>query len=66
MSDGKSSTTELPPRFRILNDGPGREVLVDDHTDDPAPVFATRAEAIERAWIWWREIYAPEVESNNG
>ena len=52
---------ELPPGFRVLNDGPGREVLVDDKTDDPAPVFATREEAAAQAWVWWREIYRLEV-----
>lgn len=53
----QSETTELPPGFRILNDGPYREVLIDDRADDPAPVFETRKDAVDAAWIWWREIY---------
>ena len=52
--------TELPPGFRVLNDGQNREVLIDDRTDDPAPVFTTRAEAAAKAWEWWREIYQSE------
>jgi hypothetical protein len=60
MSENKpanSQTTDLPPGFRVLNDGPGREVLCDDRTDDPATVFSTREEAIQVAWQWWEEIY---------
>lgn len=32
-------------RFEILNDGPGRWVLVDNESDDPAPVYDTQAAA---------------------
>lgn len=39
----------LPPGFRILNDGPGREVLVRDEWEE-CPVFPTVAEAAARAW----------------
>ena len=56
-----TNPAELPPGFRVLNDGPGREVLLDDRTDDPAPTFATRAEAVETAWRHHREIYEPEA-----
>lgn len=31
--------------FSITEDGPDRFVLADDRTDDPAPVFSTRAAA---------------------
>ena len=50
----------LPTGFRVLNDGPGREVLLDDRTDDPAPIFKTRTEAAQVAWRQWREIYESE------
>ena len=33
------------PRYEILNDGPGRWVLVDHSTDEPSPVYDTREEA---------------------
>lgn len=36
------------PRFEILEDGPGRFVLVDNESDDPAPVYLTKEDA-ERA-----------------
>ena len=62
MSNDK--TTDLPPGFRIINDGPRREVLVDDRTDDPAPVFPSYSKAAAKAWEWWREIYAPEAKSD--
>ncbi len=39
----------LPPGFRIINDGPGREVLVHDEWEE-CPVFPTVAEAAARAW----------------
>lgn len=55
---------ELPPGFSILNDGPGREVLLDDRDDERAPVFATHAEAAEVAWRYWREIYEPDLPSH--
>ncbi len=60
--------TALPPGFHVLNDGPGREVLIDERTDDPAPVFSTIEAAAETAWRWWREIYEPDLEeeSENG
>jgi hypothetical protein len=32
-------------RFEILEDGPARFVLVDNCSDEPAPVFKTRDEA---------------------
>lgn len=59
--------TALPPGFRVLNDGPGREVLIDDRTDDPAPVFPTMEAAADDAWRQWREIYEldAEMESEN-
>ena len=59
MTDTSNTGADLPPGFRILNDGPGREVLVDDRTDDPAPIFPTRQEAAATAWQWWHEIYEP-------
>lgn len=48
MSDVQK-TTDLPPGYRILNNGPGREVLVREEWEE-CPVFATAAEA--RAWAW--------------
>jgi hypothetical protein len=54
----------LPPGFKVLEDGPGRHVLCDERTDDPAPVFADREEAVKTAWRWWREIYEPECETH--
>lgn len=62
----QQTTPDLPPGFRVLNDGPGREVLMDDRSDDPAPVFATAKEAAARAWVDWRTIYEPELERDNG
>lgn len=32
-------------RYQILNDGPGRWVLVDNQSDEPCPVYMSRAEA---------------------
>lgn len=34
-------------RFEILNDGPSRYVVLDNWSDDPAPVFERRAAAEE-------------------
>lgn len=61
MAANNPQTTGLPSGFRILRDGPGRYVLVDDRTNDPAPVFPTCEEAAATAWKWWQEIYAPEI-----
>jgi len=36
-------------RFEVLNDGPNRWVLFDNESDDPAPVYATEAEAYYNA-----------------
>lgn len=33
------------PRFEVLNDGPGRWVLVDNGSDDPCPVYPTEEAA---------------------
>lgn len=41
--------TELPPGYRVLNDGPGREMLMREEWEE-CPVFTTRAEAA--AWAW--------------
>jgi hypothetical protein len=38
-----------PPGFRVLNDGPGREVLVHDDEDE-CPVFETKVQAVLFAW----------------
>jgi hypothetical protein len=52
-------TTDLdlslpPPGFSILNDGPGREVLVCEG-EDIADVYPTRDQALDAAWIKWQE-----------
>ncbi len=39
----------LPPGYTILNDGPGREVLVREDWEE-CPVFSTVAEAVNHAW----------------
>jgi hypothetical protein len=49
-----TDTTELPPGYRLLNDGPGREVLVREEWEE-CPVFRTTAEAREWAWRQHRE-----------
>lgn len=38
-----------PPGYRVLNDGPGREVLVHDD-DEECPVFETKVRAVLFAW----------------
>ena len=43
------STTEPPPGYRVLNDGPGCEVLMREEWEE-CPVFTTQAEAV--AWAW--------------
>lgn len=58
-----NETTGLPPGYRVLNDGPGREVLLDERCDDPAQVFATYEAAAKQAWLEWRYIYKPEASS---
>lgn len=61
MNERVTETSALPPGFRVLNDGPGREVLWDDHNDEPSSVFATVEEAAARAWVDWWTIYEPEM-----
>jgi hypothetical protein len=63
MSDS-ATTAELPPGFGVLNDGPGREVLIDYRTCDPCPVFGSREEAAAEAWKQWRTIYELEEDDN--
>jgi hypothetical protein len=40
-----SSERDERKHYSILNDGPGRYVLCDDRSDEPAPVYETEAEA---------------------
>jgi hypothetical protein len=47
-----SQTTELPPGYRVLNDGPGREVLTHDSWET-GNVFDTVAQAA--AFARWLE-----------
>jgi hypothetical protein len=42
---------EKSPRFKIVEDGPSRFVLVDNESDDPAPVYATMEEAMAAARV---------------
>jgi hypothetical protein len=47
----RSETAGLPPGYRILNDGPGREVLFREEWDE-GDVCSTVEEAVERArWL---------------
>jgi hypothetical protein len=44
-----SGITKLPPGYRVLNDGPGREVLFKEDWDE-AEVYPTIQAAADRAW----------------
>jgi hypothetical protein len=48
MIDGKNEPLTLPAGYRILNDGPGREVLVQEQWEE-CPVFPTTEEAVAYA-----------------
>ena len=50
----------LPPRYRVLNDGPGREVVVCDDDEECGPTFPTRWEAV--AYVWANYIPPEEIE----
>ena len=54
MSD---ETTKLPPRFKLLNDGPGRWLCVNDNSlDEYVSVWDTPERAREAAWDWWNDV----------
>ena len=52
MSDRSHQTTDVPAGYRILNDGPNREVLVHDEWEE-GRVFDTAEEAA--AYAKWLE-----------
>jgi hypothetical protein len=41
----RAALTQAKPRYEVVNDGPDRWVLVDNWSDDPAPVYETRGAA---------------------
>jgi hypothetical protein len=50
-------TAGLPPDFRLLNDGPGRWVCVNENRDEEfAAVWPTPEAACRSAWDWWHDV----------
>lgn len=46
MSEGHMDDDEDERQyFHVLSDGPDRYVLIDDRSDDPAPVYESEVEA---------------------
>lgn len=57
MSNADPQTTALPPGFRLLNDGPGRWLCVNDNSlEEHVSVWDTPERAGSAAWDWWHDV----------
>lgn len=54
VTEGPCALPELPPGYRVLNDGEAREVLFREEWEEGL-VFATRIEAAAWAWAYHRD-----------
>jgi hypothetical protein len=48
---------KLPPKFKLLSDGPDRWLCVNDNSyEEHVSVWHTPEEASSAAWDWWHDV----------